>query len=374
MNHSKKQFFSLFLLSCLAFFSCTEEADKETEVNFDRQGMLTNIGQHIIFPAYANFNSKAGILEESIHDFTHQPATATLAAAQDALKETYRAWQKVSLYEFGPAEEVALRMSVNSFPTDFPAIENNIASGSWNLSFYSSLQKKGLPALDYLLFSENSPEEIVAAYTTAEHAADRRQYLHDVADELRALALEVYTGWTPEGGNYLGEFSTSTGNDAGSPLSLLVNQFNQGYEVTKNKRLGIPKGTSSANGTPFPKAVEAYYSGISLELMQTNLHAVEALFRGEANGTDGLGLDDYIEAVYQAGNIQDDLSTTILTQFQSIHEAVAALPAPLSEAVVSSPGKADAAYTELIGLMQYIKADMPQALGVNISYFDNDGD
>lgn len=374
MNHSIKYLNAFFLLSCFALFSCTEEGEKETAVDFDQQGMLTNIGQNIIFPAYANFNSKAAALEESIHDFTHEPTTATLAAAQEGLKETYRAWQRVSLYEFGPAEEAALRMSVNSFPTDWSAIETDIASGNWNLGFVSSLQKKGLPAIDYLLFNGANSEEIVASYTSGEHAANRRQYLHDVTDQLTALAGEVYQAWTPEGGNYLGEFNTNTGSEAGTSLNLLVNQFNQGYEVTKNKRLGIPKGANSENGSPFPKAVEAYYSGISLELMQINLQNVEALFRGEANGTDGLGLEDYINAIYQAGNIQDDLSSSILTQFQSIHEAVDAIPAPLSEAVVSSPDKVDAAYTEIVALMPYIKTEMPQALSVNISYFDNDGD
>lgn len=380
MSHPKRFSTLLLLLGSLSlgFLSCTEEGEKETEVSFDQQSMLTNIGQNIIFPAYANFNTKASTLEERVHDFTHEPTTATLAAAQDALMDAYRAWQKVSLYEFGPAEEAALRLNVNNstvtFSPDFPAIENDIAAGSWNLDFYSSLRKKGLPALDYLLFSGESQEAILEAYTTAEHAAARRQYLHDVTDQVAGLALEVYNGWAPEGGNYLGEFNTTTGNEAGSPLSLLVNQFNEGYEINKNKRLGIPAGTKSPDGAPIPLAVEAYYSGISLELLQLNLQNVEAVFKGEANGTDGPGLDDYIDAIYEAGNIQDDLTGIILGQFQNIHQAVNALPAPLSEAVVIVPDKAIAAYDEMANLVQYTKTDMPQALGVNISYFDNDGD
>ncbi len=376
MRHLKKQSFNFLLpvILSLAFLSCTEEGEKEKEVSFDQRSMLTNIGQNIIFPAYANFNAKATALEERVHDFTHTPTTATLAATQDALKEAYLAWQKVSMYEFGPAEKVALRMSVNSFPSDYPAIEESIAAGSWNLDFFSSLNKKGLPALDYLLFSGESQEEILTAYTTAQNAAARRQYLHDVTDQLSSLALEVYNGWAPEGGNYLGEFNTTTGSEAGSPLSLLINNLNQDYEVSKNKRLGIPSGTSSEDGSPIPLAVEAYYSGISKELLQANLQTVEAVFKGVANGTDGPGLDDYIDAIYEAGNIQDDLTSIILAQFQKIHEAVNALPAPLSGAVVNAPDKVEVAYSEVANLVQYIKTDLPQALGVNISYYDNDGD
>lgn len=374
MNRLKPYSFLFVLLAGLGLLSCTEEGGKETEVKFDRQAMLTNIGQNIIFPAYANFSQKATALEEAVHDFTEAPDVASLTTAQEALKGAYMAWQKVSLYEFGPAEAVALRMSVNTFPTDFPAIESNITSGSWNLNFYSSLSKKGLPALDYLLYAGESQEEIVAGFSTAEHAANRRQYLHDVADQLARLATEVYNGWAPEGGNYLGTFSTTTDNSAGSPLSLFVNQFNEGYEVIKNKKLGLPLGIRSIQNEPIPGAVEAYYSGISLELMEANLRSVEASFKGEANGTNGPGLDDYLTAIYLAGSIQDDLSSDILHQLNKAQQAVASINGPLSEAVVSDAQTARMAYDELQDLVVLIKTDMPSALGVLISYIDNDGD
>lgn len=374
MNPLKSYSFLFALLLGLGLLSCTEESGKETEVKFDRQAMLTNIGQNVIFPAYANFNQKANALELAVHDFTEAPDLASLSAAQEALKAAYRAWQKVYLYEFGPAEAVALRMSVNTFPTDFPAIENNITNGSWNLNFVSSLNKKGLPALDYLLFSGESQEEILAAFSTAEHAASRRQYLHDVADQLAGLATEVYNGWAPEGDNYLGTFSTSTGNSAGSPLSLLVNQFNEGYEVIKNKQLGLPLGKKSMDGEAIPLAVEAYYSGMSLELMQASLQSVENTFTGTANGEDGPGLDDHLNALYQAGVIQTDLSSEIIQQLNKIKQAVAAIKDPLSEAVLTDASTANQAYDEIQRLVVLIKSDMPSALGVTITYYDNDGD
>ncbi|WP_017730269.1 imelysin family protein [Nafulsella turpanensis] len=375
MNLYKPYTLALLLLALLGFSSCTEEGPGETdEVNFDQQAMLTNIGQNIIFPAYANFSTTTSLLEEAIHEFTEQPTAASLAAAQDALKATYHSWIRVEPFEFGPAMEVNLRMNINHFPTDFSEVEESIAAGSWDLNGLYSSNKKGLPALDYLLFSGASQEEILAAYTTAENAEARRQYLHEVTDQVTTLANEVYTAWSDNGENYLGDFISNTGTEAGTSLSNLVNQFNQGYEITKNKRLGIPIGVNSMKGDVFPRATEAFYSGISLPLMQAHLLNMEALFKGEANGTDGLGLDDYIDAIYEAGNIQDDLSATILSQFQNIHSAVAAIPEPLPEAIVNNPDKTRAAYDEIVALMQYIKTDMPSALSVNISYVDNDGD
>lgn len=374
MNQSRSYTLALFLLALIGFTACTEDEPGETdEVAFDQQALLTNVGQNIIFPAYANFNTTSEAMEEAVHEFTHAPTAASLAAAQDALKAAYQAWILVEPYEFGPAMEAGLRMNINHFPTDFPEVEAAIEEGSWDLNGLYSTDLKGLPALDYLLFN-GTQEEILAAYNSAGSAEARRQYLHDVTDQVTALAGQVYTAWSPDGDNYLGDFISNTGTEAGTSISHLVNQFNQGYEVTKNKRIGLPLGVNSMRGEVFPLATEAHYSGISLALAQAHLENMEALFRGEANGTDGPGLDDYINAVYEAGNIQDDLTTRILEQFTGIHTAVAAVPGPLSEAVVSNKDQVQATYDEIVALMQYIKTDMPQALGVNITYFDNDGD
>ena len=374
MNLSRTCTLAFFLLALLSFTGCTKDESGETdETDFDQQALLTNVGQNIIFPAYANFNTTSMALEEAVHEFSENPTAAKLAAAQDALKAAYQAWILVEPYEFGPAMDLALRMNINDFPTDFPEIEASIENGTWDLEGLYSSEVKGLPALDYLLFN-GTQEETMAAYTTAASAPARRQYLHDVTDQVTALASKVHTAWSPDGGNYLGDFISNTGTEAGTSISHLVNQFNQGYEVTKNKRIGLPLGVSSLRGEVFPLATEAHYSGISLTLAQAHLQNMEALFRGEVNGTDGIGLDDYIDAVYEAGNIQNDLKSQIIEQFGSIHTAVAAIPGPLSEAVVSDKNKVQLAYDEIVALMQYIKTDMPQALGVNITYFDKDGD
>lgn len=372
----------LFCCLCmLSFSSCTEkggtgtdEEGTDTELVFDQGAMLTHIGQKIIFPHYADFKNKANNLHNAVSLFTESPTEEALGNAREVLKETYLAWQKVNLYEFGPAEELALRQNMNEFPTQYATIENNIASGTWDLASFRNIDQKGLPALDYLLFREGSPSATLPDFTTAENADNRRQYLQEVADEVNELATEVYNGWDPQQSNYLGTFNTTLGNSANSSLSLLVNNLNIGYEIIKNKKLNIPLGNRTIDGQPIPRAVEAYYSGISLELMKANLESVEHTFRGVANGIDGPGLDDYIDAHYKAGNIQNDLTDQILTQLAKAKHAVNALPEPLSEAVTMANEAGNKAYAELQSLVVYLKNDMPQALSVLISYVDNDGD
>lgn len=375
-------FLSLFCCLCLlSFASCSEKGDTgtdeegtDTELAFDQGAMLTHIGEKVIFPHYADFKNKATNLHNAVKLFTESPTEEALENARETLKETYLAWQRVNLYEFGPAEDLALRQNMNEFPTQYVTIENNIASGTWDLTSFRNIDQKGLPALDYLLFREGSSSAMLPDFTTAENAAKRRQYLQEVADEVHELATEVYNGWDPQQGNYLGTFNTTLGNSANSSLSLLVNNVNIGYEIIKNKKLNIPLGNRTIDGQPIPRAVEAYYSGISLELMKANLQSVEDTFRGVANGTDGPGLDDYLDAHYKAGNIQNDLTDQILMQLAKAQQAVNALPEPLSEAVTMANEAGNKAYTELQSLVVYLKNDMPQALSVLISYVDNDGD
>ena len=374
MNLPKLSLCILFLFAILqlSFTACNDEEGSGvgSEVNFDQQAMLANIGENIIIPAYAHYHEEISTLREAVNNFAIDPTEEKLENARQAFKEAYMAWQGVTLFEFGPAEAVAFRMNNNAFPTNITKIENSISSNSWDLQSFTSVNQKGLPALDYLLFKDNALTE----FTTAENAESRRQYLKEVTNNLNALALQVYNEWNPQEGNYLETFTSNTGSSAGSSLSLLVNQLNQGFEITKNKRLNIPRGGRSINEEPIPMATEAYYSGISQDLILANLESVESIFLGEAGGTDGPGLADNLDAHYKAGNIEEDLSAVITSQIENFRNAAGAIPGPLSEAVVSANETVTAAYNEALELVGYLKVDMPQALSVLISYIDNDGD
>ena len=128
-------------------------------------------------------------------------------------------------------------------------------------------------------------------------------------------------------------------------------------------------------GIPVPEKVEAYYANdMSVALALANIEALENLYLGRAkDGTDGIGLDEYlIELEAQHG--QGLLATAIRDQFASIKMALQAIDEPLSEAVINNPTPVDAAYTEIQKMVVLIKTDLPSALGVLITYQDNDGD
>ena len=361
-------------MACLfALAGCSSESEGDTDPKgeFDRQAMLANYADNLVVPGYEAFATKAKAMEAAVAAFTGEPSAATLATARSAFQEAYMAWQQVSIYEFGPADEQLLRSNLNIYPTAASEIESNIASGSYDLQAAASVDAKGFPALDYLLYGAPSEEEEIALYTTDAGAANRKQYLQEVASLVSHRAEAVYNGWTS--GNYADAFEQAAGTAVGSGIGNLVNQLNYDIDLTKRAKVGFPSGRFTA-GSAFPEKVEAYYSGTSLELLKQAIRAEKAVFMGQsASGTNGPGLDDYldhVEAPYNGGL----LSEAIEAQFDAALAAAEAIQGPLSEAVNTQPEAVTKVYDAMQKLIVLTKTDMPAALGVTITYTDNDGD
>lgn len=361
----------LLSLSVLAGCGSDKEEDTSPKTDFDRQAMLTNYADNLIVPGYEAFAAKTTAMEGSVAAFATEPSTATLASVRAAYQEAYKAWQQVSIYEFGPSDEQMLRTNLNIYPTAASEIESNINSGSYDLQAAPSVDAKGFPALDYLLYGAPSEEEVVALYITDASATNRKQYLQEVASLISQRADAVYAGWTS--GNYTATFEQAAGTAVGSAVGNLVNQLNFDIDLTKRAKVGIPSGRFTA-GSALPEKVEAYYSGTSLELLKEAIRAEKAIFMGQtASGTNGPGLDDYldhVEAAYNGGA----LSEAIEAQFDAALAATEAVEGPLSEAVTTQPEAVTAVYDAMQKLIVLTKTDMPAALGVTITYSDNDGD
>ena len=86
-----------------------------------------------------------------------------------------------------------------------------------------------------------------------------------------------------------------------------------------------------------------------------------------------MGLDDYMNYVGATQN-SNSLSSVINNQIDEIIEKVGQLNDPLSNEIVVNKPAVTEAYSALQQLVPYLKVDMTSALGVIITYQDNDGD
>jgi len=371
---NKKYYFSpllwLFVLSGLMITSCKEDDNPAgggdpCSSTFDQAAMFVNVADNIIIPAYADFQSKVNDLTAKTAAFTATPETSSLSDLQASFSAAYLSWQAAALYEFGPAEEVFLRNSVNNFPLNISETEANISSGSYDFDTPDRFDK-GLPALDYLLFGlGGNPTEILESYTTNALASQYRQYLTDVVADIQSRIDHTVDGWSNA---YRNTFVANTGTAAGTALSLIINNWNENYELIKREKLGVPSGVVTLGFTN-PESVEAFHSGQSLELIVAALEATQQLYLGG----NGAGLDDYLDNI----NAQKDgqsLNSLIKGLFISSISKVNVLNGRLSDLVDTDNAAVVDAYNEVTRQLVNIKTDLPSVLCVSITYIDNPSD
>ncbi len=365
---------TIFAVFFILLVSCDDSGENGTTTDgFDQEALLSNLGENYIIPAYTNLGGDINQLETSVAAFANTSDISNLQAVRGSFEVAYKSWQSCSMLEFGPADATILRGSMNIYPTNTTQIESNIESGNYNLDAASNASAKGLPAMDYLLYGTGFDEaEVVAYFTDETFGAARLQYLQNIATDMRVKVDAVLQEWVPSGGNYLDTFVSSTGTSVGSSLGLMVNALMLDYErFVRDGKIGIPAGVRSA-GVTRPTAVEANYSEMSKELAVECLNAYQKLYLGNALQTDasGQGLDDYLTALGR-----EQLSQDIDAQFTTVINDLSALEdRPLSVTISSNNQSVLDVYAEMQKLVVLLKVDMTSALGVLISYQDNDGD
>ena len=358
-------------LLALLFAGCDPVDDDDVQ-DFDRGVYLAHTADNIIVPAYTEFLQRSETLSGTLNGLTAGTIDSKdIDVAREALHEAYMAWQRVQLFDFGPAINRALLVTTNTFPTDTLEIAEASLASTWTGGLPGNLDSSGLPALEWLLFSDD-------AATTATEWNDQANGRLNHAQRLAAFMTEetsaVLTSWTS---GYRDTFVSSTGTEAGSSIGELLNAFNRVYEANIRKgKLGLPNGIITFSQTPQPGLVEAPFAADwSVEFLEESLKACAQVYYGdENNGTSGdIGLDDYLKSL---GDVAygEGLHNDISAQLMSTEMAVATLEDPLASFVVEQQAASFEVYAELQALVVLWKVDMMSSLGVLITYQDNDGD
>ena len=289
-------FIGLALAGVIVFISCSKSNNDTTTPTppATTDAVLVNLGTNIIVPSYQDLTTKTAALDASITAFTTTPNATTLTAAQTAFKAAYFSWEACSEYQFGPAADLSLLTNViNVFPVDSTVIKSNISSGTYTIDGLANLKAQGFGGIDFLLFGADNATTL-GRYTTDANATKAKKYLSDISGSIKTKAAAVSTAWSASGGNYLAKFIAATGVNAGSSLSLLMNAFVQDYDVVmKSYKIGVPIGKYGTTVLPVsPTKVEAYYSGMSIQLMIQQVTALQKMYLG---GTSD-GFDDKVIA------------------------------------------------------------------------------
>lgn len=374
----KKQILLVALTGLLwACGSGGETTDPPTPVDEgkDRKLILTHLADNVIIPAYGNFKAKLDLMVTKGNAFTAKPDVTTLTDFRTTWVEAYTEWQKVELFDFGPAERQTLRNFLNIYPASEKGINANIADPSTNLEVPASFAQQGFPALDYLLNGLGSTDaSILAFYTTAPDAAKRLAYVNRLTSRMKTLLDKVTTDWT----TYRETFISKTGLDISSSTSLMVNGFVLHYErFIRSGKFGIPSG-AMLNGVVSADKVEAFYKkDISRTLAQTAHQAVIDFFNGKniKTGAEGPSFKTYLVALGAKDSATgQSLAEIINNQFAASKGKMEVLKPNLYEEVKTNNPAMIAVYAEMQKAVRMLKVDMTSAMSITITYTDNDGD
>lgn len=362
----------LFLLPLVIALACGENTEVDS---FGKKEMLTNYADNLIIPAYTSYGNSLDALETAYNNFTTSSNADNLTALQTAFLNAYSNWQACEIYEKTPPAEQAMAIDNNNFfPCRKDSIEAYVARNSTSLSFIKSRIKsdKGLPAMEYLLFSRTlNAAQLLERFTTDPNFAAYKAYLGSLIANCKDVQNSIVSEWS----SYRDTYINSLGTDAAGSISYMVNSFAQRTDDFKRHQVGIPAGYQGNVATVNinPAAVQAYYANKNIEYMLLTLNNMKDVLNGKAS-TDGKGLLDYIRTLNVSSTFGGNLADDILAQIDVCIAKVNDCGADFSETVVSNKPKADALFLETKKLLVLMKVDVPSALGVSITYTDADGD
>ena len=347
--------------------------------DYDKLSLLTNLADNYIIPSLDAYKSKIATLNIHVDSFITNPSISNLTLIRTNWEDALLNWQDIGFLDFGPSEYILLRKQTNTFPIDTTELNNFISLADWNLEYTSSYDSKGLQALDYLLFKPgHTDNELITYFQNNENA---RNYLKALTEDLNQNINYVTNEWITYREDFINDFEVTTSNlstnSQGSSISNIINALCLHYEFyVRRGKVGLPLGVFNGfSQLELPELVECYYSGKSTQNLVRSVNSLRKYVTGSSylNNDNGLGLDDYMDFVNAEQNSQQ-LSTVIDNQFLTILEELNNINGPLSEEIINNKSQITQTYQELQQLVPYMKVDMTSALGVLITYQDNDGD
>jgi predicted lipoprotein len=362
------------LFSVLLFLSCGGDDTAEDTTpsdTFNRNAMLVHWVDNFIQPGYTALETSLNTLSVAADDFVAAPSASSLANARSLWLNAYQAFQTVSMFEIGRAEQLNFRNRLNVYPTNTTELNQLVLSGAWDLELPSTIDVQGFPAVDYLLYGLGTDEEIIAFFAVSNEADNYKAYFTDLVQTMQSLTAEVKSDWD---NGFRETYITNTSSSASGAVDQTVNAFLFYYEkALRAGKVGIPAGVFS--GSPLPQNVEALYSQEnSKQLLETALAAVQNFFIGTGStGTNGSSLKAYLDVLNTVKN-GSDLSSLINTQFETAQVKVNRLQANFVVQIESDNSKMLETYDELQRNVILMKVDMLQALSIDVNYVDADGD
>lgn len=374
-----------------------DPAPQPTE--FDKTELISNIVDNVVATKIGELQTSVALLKTSVvaHcdavSSTQQVDLGLETAAQEAFKTAFSSVQMLDMMQIGVISDnnAALRNTIYSWPNintcsvDQDVIFHDL--DSINGSAYDitkrPVSRRGMDALEYLLFTENLEHScpidsgVIAEWANkndAERLSARCQFSVTVVDDvvnnaaIYAQAWQQYSTEIKNAGQPGNQYATT--QDAVNAISDALFYIDS---ITKDDKLGTPLGffANACGNAPCPQEVESNVSDISIQNIKDNVQAFISLFNG--NGSDAenqVGFDDYLIDV-------GDQETSDLIN-QGLNNAITSadqISGSLDEAIISDKANVEALHADIKSVTDQMKTDFITSLSLELpatSAGDND--
>lgn len=341
----------------------------------ERRVALVGATQHVILPTYEELRLRSADLASLLDELAGMPQTADLAATRQAYLEVRAPLAEAQAFGFGPSAELHSPAVLDQSPIDTTKLDAELASEAELTPQHLrtlGANKRGLHAIEYLLFPEDDAELEAALLADDTQGLRRRQFASAAGQLVADGAQALWAAWEPENGGYARRFSEPGGPDSvsgsvQSGLDTLLNEAVVLTEVIANVKLGKPLGVTTG-GSVDPSAQESERAGASLSDMLGNLRGIRNIYFGAREGQAEPSLSSLVHAKSPSADVH---ARAALAEAEA---ALLAIPEPLTDALVDSPETARAAYDSLKTLKRVLATEVLGSLGASLKFSDSDGD
>lgn len=285
---------------------------------FSEEKMLVNIGLNVISKNVDDFYIETRRLKRDIGErCTKLKAgvneTSHLVRVQEQWKKTMLAYHRLDAAPIGPlsdnsgklASEIYSWPFINSCGLDLEVARINTASASKDLA----ISKKGLGALEYLLYADASKTVCANSFLNKDatewikkddvtKSKDRCDFSMRVAEDLEIQAKTLFSFWDVSQKNFTKALIDGSRYKSNKEAINAMTDAMFAIEVIKDTKLGVPLGlVSGCNDVSglCPSQTEHILSGLALESIEAQVQAFKEVFFGSSDpSVKAFGFDDYL--------------------------------------------------------------------------------
>ena len=342
---------------------------------FNPLPLLSNVSKNVILKSYSDLEQAASEFNTNAQTYNGDCSNnaRSLLDLQSAWKKNASIVKQIEIIQFGPAQFGGFYESIDPWVLNFTDnitpdinginsfIAGSTAINSTNVSALNKLQK-GLPAIEFLLFSDanaNTSVSVVCSGLTARRLDTMKQLV-----SLYYLSVkQLHSQWKESGSNYVNELPTA---GLGSiyfssqqfALTTLLLQLSNHIEFIRDNKLGYPAGlTLRSNGIKRANLIESRFANRSIDNLVDNLYT----------GNNGPGISEYIKSVNPGLDLR--IRQQILLCIANLQK----IP-NLETAINSNAGEVQTSYNSLTTLKTMLTSEISATFGSTGSGSGSSGD